>query len=111
MTDFSRKFPNGEQRERLRVLILSGVPYLTIASQIGCNHSSVIYHARKFGIPPRPRYHPIVETGERINPGHSYKEIMYAKGYVKHPRRGWIKNNTQVVHFETLLVDNTTVKT
>src|SRR3990167_2930514 len=77
-------------------MLRDGVPYSQIARKYGADHSSIMYHARKLGIPtnwgkPRkqevirkfkrvPQYKSIgdfyMEEGERINTGKNYADYL-----------------------------------
>lgn len=95
MTDFSRKFGTKEKKQLISGLILSGRSYLSIAQEFGCNHTSVIYYARKLGIQPRERLKKIKYTDDEcINTGHSYKDIMGSKGYKLTKDGFWVKDRT-----------------
>src|SRR3990167_1525065 len=84
--------------EELVKMIEEGIPYMTIAKYFSCDHSSIIWHARKLGVkanggkprspikvkhqshPRNQRYFPLkdvyIENGERINLGKTYQEYL-----------------------------------
>src|SRR3990167_3539687 len=89
---------NPDKLEELKTLLEKGHSYLSLAKYFGVDHSSIIYRARKLGYPSSHRaffhhrktptlaklypkdgkLYPLKDIllGDKINPGHSYKEYQ-----------------------------------
>lgn len=100
-----RVFKDRAKYEELVQLLNSPAPYLAIASHFHCDHSSVIYHARKLGIQSGDRPlmkislfpQPIRNTEDHRHPILQQEKICEGKSYLEYVQRERERNTKRIV--------------